>query len=789
MGARKICILILGMHRSGTSALTRVISLHGAALPKRPLGPSVGNETGHWEPERLNDLFEAMMVEAGTDHLDWSSFDPASLGSDRVSYYKAATVRILREEFGNAETIVLKEPRICRFVPFFTEILESLGYDIKIIHITRNPLEVAASLEARNSLAPAIGQLVWLRHVLEAEVATRGRSRVFTSYEALLADWKNAVTGISSGVGLTLVADAATALQIDAFLNVGQRHHAVSSLDLETSPVVSIWVKDAFFALTKLTDNSEDDAAKRTLDAVRSGFDLVEKNLVGIVAPNTAARSKSYGEESRELQDDCAMAVKEIQEIKQELANVRRNPMKIFKDLVYFRLLLFLSNQSPLFSARRVERFAVSANNKDPNRSIGGTAQRSNAEGKARISGKSGVPFDAGKKTIVIVTHECSRTGAPILTLNLIAHLSPKYNVVCLALDGGDIINQFAAASTAFYLVSRKGLTPRRMKQIVGLHGPLFAIVNSIQSRMALEPLHSSGIPVVSLIHEFASYIRPRSALPDALKHSDHMVFSAKMTLNNAVSESSIMAGPKISVLPQGRCAIPRRIGDAANSAAEKAWLAQKLRPPGETDRRFLVIGIGTVEYRKGVDLFIECINNIKNRADGDRFRFVWIGGGFDLERDTGYSVFLDDQMKRAGVERQMSFLRPTSEIEVAYEAADVLLLSSRLDPLPNVAIDALSHGLPVLCFAETTGIADTLIANGLGQDCVAAYLDTNDLAQKVIALADAPDLYARVSDRSRAIAADCFDMAAYVSKLEAIALNFPPRNVQAVPGVAEAKD
>ena len=73
----------------------------------------------------------------------------------------------------------------------------------------------------------------------------------------------------------------------------------------------------------------------------------------------------------------------------------------------------------------------------------------------------------------------------------------------------------------------------------------------------------------------------------------------------------------------------------------------------------------------------------------------------------------------------------------MAYQAADLLLISSRLDPLPNVAIDALTLGLPVFCFEKTTGIADFLSEHGLKEQCVARYLDAHDLALKVRSLAE----------------------------------------------------
>ena len=211
-----------------------------------------------------------------------------------------------------------------------------------------------------------------------------------------------------------------------------------------------------------------------------------------------------------------------------------------------------------------------------------------------------------------------------------------------------------------------------------------------------------------------------------------------------------------------------------SDALIEKAWLTANLRPQG-VGSKFLVIGVGNIELRKGVDLFIECATILKSQPGGEKFQFVWIGNGFDPEYfdpqyGPSYSVYLDDQIKRAEIELQLKIIRSTSQIELAYQIADLLVISSRLDPLPNVAIDALLAGRPVLCFEKTTGVADFLIENGLGDQCVANFLDTNDLARKVKALANSDDLRAHVSERARAAAEKEFDMKMYVSRIEAIA-------------------
>jgi hypothetical protein len=76
---QRTCIVVLGMHRSGTSALTRVLSLLGAGLPKNVLGVSPSNETGHWEPERLVVFRDALLATLQSAWHDWTALDISQL--------------------------------------------------------------------------------------------------------------------------------------------------------------------------------------------------------------------------------------------------------------------------------------------------------------------------------------------------------------------------------------------------------------------------------------------------------------------------------------------------------------------------------------------------------------------------------------------------------------------------------------------------------------------------------------------------------------------------------------
>ena len=114
-------------------------------------------------------------------------------------------------------------------------------------------------------------------------------------------------------------------------------------------------------------------------------------------------------------------------------------------------------------------------------------------------------------------------------------------------------------------------------------------------------------------------------------------------------------------------------------------------------------------------------------------------GPGFDPDKDTNYSAYLQDQIDRSGLGNHVCFTGELSALNAAYELSDILLLSSRLDPLPNVAIDAMFHELPVICFDQTTGIADLLSENEQVASCVVPYLNIELAAQQLVQLIDKP--------------------------------------------------
>lgn len=179
-------LLVLGMHRSGTSALTGLLGILGAQMPLRQIGAGAQNAKGFFEAKpiaRLNDRLLALHDRTWDNWLPMQPVDPKET-PELLSEAKA----LLQEEFGTSDVMALKDPRICRLAPFWTKALQESGRQVTYILPLRQPMEVAESLRVRNGFELHKGLLLWLTYVLEAEAATRGKPRLFTDFEQLLSD-------------------------------------------------------------------------------------------------------------------------------------------------------------------------------------------------------------------------------------------------------------------------------------------------------------------------------------------------------------------------------------------------------------------------------------------------------------------------------------------------------------------------------------------------------------------------------------------------------------------------
>ncbi len=191
--------------------------------------------------------------------------------------------------------------------------------------------------------------------------------------------------------------------------------------------------------------------------------------------------------------------------------------------------------------------------------------------------------YDPAKETVVVVSHEASRTGAPIVALNIIEGLRTKYNVVAIMLGGGGIVDSFrkTATVTAGPIDAKYRLTPAvhpLVHEVCATYRPRYAIVNSIESREVLTPFNQAGVATVLLVHEFAAYIRPLDHLYAAIQTATEVVYSAQLVWDSTVHQLPSLASRRVHITPQGQVRIPRTEA-IADEASELERIKMALRP------------------------------------------------------------------------------------------------------------------------------------------------------------------------------------------------------------------
>lgn len=266
-----------GMHRSGTSAVARTFALLGFALPKNLYPAAPDNPSGYWEPLRVVEADEAFLESLGSGYDDVEPLDEEALLGEAGREHAARIAEILADEYGDAPRFVVKDPRICRLVPVWIDAVRRVGAEPHFVLPLRNPLEVAASLKLRNDFSATKSLLLWLRHVLEAELHTRASRRAFVSYEDLLRDWRAAARKLESDLSLPLLRSSSEVeAEVQRFLTSRSRHHAYDVESLAARPEIAAWVKDAYRVLCDAAAGNRLD--EEALDGIREN--LAQAQLV-----------------------------------------------------------------------------------------------------------------------------------------------------------------------------------------------------------------------------------------------------------------------------------------------------------------------------------------------------------------------------------------------------------------------------------------------------------------------------------------------------------------------------
>ena len=355
--------------------------------------------------------------------------------------------------------------------------------------------------------------------------------------------------------------------------------------------------------------------------------------------------------------------------------------------------------------------------------------------------------------SILFISHDASRTGAPIALLTFLRWLraNSDYRFEVLLGSGGAMESAFqsltptttADVAAGRYLGHLSATVPQvllnawRKKRLRSLARRLSKVdlvySNTLQNGALLRELWRPGQNVLSHVHELEWWLGYRTSARDldfTKEVTDHYIACSRVTSESLVSAQGVP--PERITLCHAFVAVDEV--ELVRARANRHFTRRRL---GISPDALVVGGVGTMDWRKGPDLFVQLAAMVIRRLPETDVHFVWAGG--DATGPARGGLLMD--ARRLGLGDRIRFVGPLEHPAELFAAMDVFALTSREDPFPLVMLEAAAAGVPLVCFAGGGG-APEFAHPDAGR--VAAYLDVAGMATAV------SDLLEREDERQR---------------------------------------
>ncbi len=375
---------------------------------------------------------------------------------------------------------------------------------------------------------------------------------------------------------------------------------------------------------------------------------------------------------------------------------------------------------------------------------------------------------------VLVVGHSAGRAGGEFVALTLVRTLHEQgIRVTLILARGGELEEDFRRYGDV-YLVGRELSGPEATRSLLArlrLEGVQHAICNTVVVGRYAAWLKELGYQVVHLVHELGTSIErflPPEDRQGVCMGPDTFVFPARF-VEDSFLERYAARSLKLLRHAQG-------IEPDFERPVDRVPLRTRLREKFELppDAR-LVIGAGSGELRKGPDLFLQVAQRVLADPADRNTHFVWLG-----QLDAVLTSWIEHDCRGLGLTERFHMAGLQSDLTDFYLGADVFLMTSREDPLPNVVIESMYAGLPVVAFAGGGGTPE-LLEDGCG--CVVPYLDLDAMARTTRHLLDDPAAAAGIAARAAARIDTGFRRKDYVDFLLAQFQAATPAVTLVVPG------
>lgn len=266
---KKKLLVVLGMHRSGTSAIARGLKAFNVDLGENLLEPVAdNNEKGFWEDKDIYNFNERLLEKLGKKWHSLKITECKTLLSDNLFQEKSEALELLNKKIESSALFGIKDPRFSILLPFWKRIFEDLSLDVGYIISVRDPFEVALSLENRDQFSQEKSLALWASHMLCAVEYTRNDKKVFVDYDLLLNNPLKEISRISKAFNLNISTadDPALNEYVHQFLTKELKHHTIAGTSNRALSAAENWIKTLHHHLRK---NASDEN--------KNGIDLYSK--------------------------------------------------------------------------------------------------------------------------------------------------------------------------------------------------------------------------------------------------------------------------------------------------------------------------------------------------------------------------------------------------------------------------------------------------------------------------------------------------------------------------------
>ncbi len=709
-----VCVIVLGMHRSGTSALSGALCRLGIEFGDKLLPGEPYNPKGFFEHVDILSINNEIL------RMLNSSFDdikPLPLNWHRSEFilpFKDKLINIISRDFKNYEVFGFKDPRISILLPLYLEIVKEMNLDARFVICERADIEIALSIKERIRFSLHDSLLLIKKYKTSIDELIKGQKHVRISMNFLLTDPENALKKIVEDLDLSIEVTDVNMHEVKKFLDNDLKHHNITP-------------EDALFYVARELEKSEQ--AKKELEGdlsklqiklyERSGYadylDQMNQRLHNTLAHRNH-RIQFLEKEAlkwdgidrsyfRSMQAEQNNKELEIYRLRESLSSIKRS----FSWKAVFALQKIID--SIIFPGSALRRPYVKflrwlqgtdiKISKSPLLGIHSVPDLQNERGQDSLNEK--VLITPSKLDILFINHEESLTGAPKILLEVAKTAMSLYSVAVLSKQKGGLSGEYQKAfgDRLFYPheISDEAERHRLARAMLLKFRPALVYANSIISYEYACEAKKLGIPVIFHIHEMAS------AYDVAIAAEAQSEFSEFADVFLAVSEVTKRDLINIMKVPENKIRLVHEFIEAnsivAMSKDRNRKEVEDMLGISENDR--LIVSMGTFDRRKGGDYFIKIAQYLENSAFNDKasIKMLWIGRR-PHEHEFLSSVF--DKHREAFL-----YVAETDNPFPFLARADVFFLSSREDPFPLVVLEAMALGKPVVAFAGSGGAAEAV--------------------------------------------------------------------------------